>query len=95
MDRITFSARSSSASFPVPSTLTRAPKILILSVSMANETKLRERTNRRRASDLQVFAMRILTFSSRFGEFTAIVLSRMKPKEKKSRKNAILQRKWI
>lgn len=31
----TRSARSSSASFPVLSTLTRAPKILILSVSMA------------------------------------------------------------
>lgn len=28
---------------------------------------------------LHVFAIRILAFSMRFGEFTAIVLSRMKP----------------
>jgi len=36
----TFSARSSSASFPVPSTRTRAPKILILSVSMAMNARV-------------------------------------------------------
>lgn len=33
---LTLSALSSSANFPVPSTRTRAPKILILSVSIAN-----------------------------------------------------------
>jgi hypothetical protein len=33
---LTLSARSSSANLPVPSTLTRAPKILILSVSIAD-----------------------------------------------------------
>lgn len=36
------SALSSSASFPVPSTLTRAPKTLILSVSMAIESYIYE-----------------------------------------------------
>lgn len=43
----TRSARSSSASFPVLSTFTRAPKILILSVSIAIRTKsqLRQNTN--------------------------------------------------
>jgi hypothetical protein len=59
---------------------------------MANEKKLHKRTDRRRASDIQVFAMRILTFSSRFSEFTAIVLSRMKP-EKKIMEKGDLQRK--
>jgi hypothetical protein len=42
-------------------------------------------------SDIQVFAMRILTFSNRFGEFTAMTLSRMKP-EKESGKNAIYRK---
>jgi hypothetical protein len=42
---LTLSARSSSANLPVPSTLTRAPKILILSVSIAN-CQLTLRANR-------------------------------------------------
>ena len=37
MNVLTRSARSSSASFPVLSTFTRAPKILILSVSIAEQ----------------------------------------------------------
>ena len=84
---ITFSACLSSASFSVSSTLTRAPKILILSVSMADEMKLRKRTDRRRESDIQVFA-------KVFQSFRWIHSSRMKPEKKRSRKNEIYREKY-
>ena len=76
--RLTRSARSSSASLPVPSTLTRAPKILILSVSMAN-CKVNSTGKAEKKANIQVFAIKIFAFSIRLGQLTPIDLSRMKP----------------
>ena len=76
----TRSARSSSASFPVLSTFTRAPKILILSVSIAVLSLSLVITYTSKVHEYsQVFAMRILAFSSRLGQLMPMVLSRMKP----------------
>ena len=55
----TLSACSNSADFPVLSTFTLAPKTLILSVSIVRVKVSRDQN--------------VLTFSIRFGEFTAIV----------------------
>jgi hypothetical protein len=73
----TFSALSNSASLPVPSTLTLAPKILILSVSMAVTSKLPGHCADSGSS--HVLAIKIFAFSIRFGEFVAMDLSRIKP----------------
>lgn len=78
--RHTRSARSNSASLLVPSTLSRAPNTLILSVSMARLRSINETDKAKTSEDnIQVFAIRILAFSRRFGQFTPMVLSRMKP----------------
>lgn len=61
----------------MPSTLTRAPKILILSVSIADLSACSMRLALTASS--QVLAIRILAFSIRLGELVAMVLSRMKP----------------
>ena len=87
MSVLTRSARSSSASFPVLSTFTRAPKILILSVSIAESHDQHLGEKEHDLYDTHVLAMRILAFSSLLGQFTPIALSKMKPKTHEKRKN--------